>query len=96
MKSSPTKKSADSASTKSRRVKLPELYVGIAKSRNRYSDPYVRARIVEKRGYVYLTYREGKTVRTHYLGKAPKTSPTESAGPGAGPGRQRRRKKKSL
>ncbi len=35
-----------------------------------------RAHLRNKKGYVYLRWREGKRVRTFYLGKAPRTSPT--------------------
>jgi hypothetical protein len=35
-----------------------------------------RAHLRNKRGYVYLCWREGNRVRTFYLGKAPRSSPT--------------------
>lgn len=35
-----------------------------------------KAHLRHKRGYVYLAWREGKRVRTFYLGKAPRSCPT--------------------
>jgi hypothetical protein len=36
-----------------------------------------RAHIRNKRGYVYLAWRDGDRVRNFYLGKAPRKSPTD-------------------
>lgn len=56
------------------RVPPPEIFV-------RLTDhvPYAafhQAHLRNKRGYVYLCWREGKRVRNFYLGKARKPSPT--------------------
>jgi hypothetical protein len=37
---------------------------------------FKRAHLRNKRGYVYLCWREGDRVRNFYLGKAPRKSPT--------------------
>lgn len=38
-----------------------------------------RAHLRNKRGYVYLCWREGRKVRSFYLGKAPRSCPTAAA-----------------
>jgi len=40
-----------------------------------------RAHLRNKRGYVYLCWREGKRIRNLYLGKAPRKSPTRPPAP---------------
>lgn len=35
-----------------------------------------RAHLRNRKGYVYLSWRDGEKVRTFYLGKAPRKSPT--------------------
>lgn len=42
---------------------------------------YSKAHLRNRRGYVYLCWRDGEEFRTYYLGKAPRKSPTAS-GPG--------------
>ena len=49
-----------------------------------YEGPYHgrmrEAHLRNKRGYVYLCWRENGTVRNFYLGKAPRSCPTTAAG----------------
>lgn len=44
-----------------------------------WNTPYCRAHLRNKRGYVYLQWRDGDRVRSLYLGKAPRKSPTGSS-----------------
>lgn len=39
---------------------------------------YAKATLQNKKGYVYLQWKEGDTVRSLYIGKAPRSSPTAS------------------
>jgi hypothetical protein len=68
------------AIAKSGRANVPDIYVKCIDPVHSWRDPYARAHLRNKRGYVYLSWRDGGTVRTFYLGKAPRSSPTESAG----------------
>jgi hypothetical protein len=80
------------------RVAPPEIFV---ESRADELTPrYARAHLRNRRGYVYLSWREGDRVRSFYLGKAPRKSPTRSgdqvpavAGAGASSGIPSRRAK---
>jgi hypothetical protein len=44
-----------------------------------WRDPYARAHLRNRKGYVYLTWRDGQRVRSFYLGKAPRKCPTAPA-----------------
>jgi hypothetical protein len=55
----------------------PEIFVRILD--HSYFSAFRQAHLRNKRGYVYLCWREGKRVRNFYLGKARKPSPTRSA-----------------
>lgn len=60
---------------------IPEIFVYV--SEEAFGHRYKRAHLRNKRGYVYLCWREGVRVRNFYLGKAPRKSPTLE-GSGAG------------
>lgn len=68
------------AIAKPRRVTPPEIYVHWRDPERPWRSPYARAHLRNKKGYVYLTWREGERVRTFYLGKAPRKSPTAAIG----------------
>jgi len=74
----------------------PEIYVALTEQVHTWSPRMARAHLRNKRGYVYLCWREGKRVRNFYLGKSPQKSPTtadlELAGAGAVRGPVRRAK----
>jgi hypothetical protein len=58
----------------------------------------VKSHLRNRRGYLYLCWRDKGTVRNFYLGKAPRKSPTAAAAIGAGAGelaRSQRRAKKA-
>lgn len=58
------------------KAEAPEMYV---KTRGSELFPrYHRAHLRNRGGYLYLGWREGARVRTWYLGKAAKSSPTLS------------------
>jgi hypothetical protein len=57
---------------------FPRLFVELAGDCWQFGRLH-KAHIRNKRGYVYLCWREGKRVRNFYLGKAPRNSPTRSA-----------------
>jgi hypothetical protein len=71
------------------RVKLPEPRIFIALKRGPAGEQYAQAHLRNKRGYVYLTWRDGDRVRTFYLGKAPRNALHASL-PGPQLGRQAR------
>lgn len=77
---SPTRNKENSSSKKQlrapRRSKPAPPLIFIERSVNGYRHHMSRAHLRNKRGYVYLCWREGKRVRTFYLGKAPRPSPT--------------------
>lgn len=55
----------------------PEIYVRVPDVEGRwYKTDYRRAHLRNKAGYLYLCWRDSSGVHSHYLGKAPKTSPT--------------------
>src|SRR5882762_4955874 len=62
-----------------RRAYPPEIFVKCVDREKPWRDPYARAHLRNKHGYVYLTWRDGQRVRTFYLGKAPRKSPTAPA-----------------
>jgi hypothetical protein len=55
----------------------PEIYVKCVQEFS--ADHYALAHLRNKQGYVYLSWREGNRVRSFYLGKAPRKSPTGGA-----------------
>jgi hypothetical protein len=58
------------------REKPPDIYIRVPKSRAYSSFTYTPARWRIKHGYAHLAWREGKRVRTFYIGKAKKNFPT--------------------
>lgn len=64
---------------KSRVRPAPEIYVRV-EGRAYWKPKYARAHLRNKKGYVYLVWRDGERIRELYLGKAPRCSPTGSAG----------------
>lgn len=82
------------AIAKPRRANPPKLFVEVP-SKSLYGGPqHARAHLRNKRGYVYLCWREGLWVKNFYLGKAPRSSPTKvpsSSAIAPAPGRGRRR-----
>jgi hypothetical protein len=63
----------------------PDIYVRV-EGQNTWSTKYASAHLRNRKGYVYLTWRDGEKVRSFYLGKAPRKSPTPdiALAPGAG------------
>lgn len=59
-----------------RRVEPPRIYVEVTNNGGYGMNAHARAHLRNKRGYVYLCWREGDRVRNYYLGKAPRKSPT--------------------
>lgn len=53
----------------------PEIYVRV-EGRASWKSSYARAHLRNRKGYVYLSWRDGDRVRELYLGKAPRKSPT--------------------
>jgi len=92
-----TRKKPPRAIAKDRRTKRlrPRIYVLVG-TQSIYPR-YALAHLRNKRGYIYLSWRDGKKIRTFYLGKTPRTYPTpqllQDPGPPelAGPRRARRR-----
>jgi hypothetical protein len=97
------KKNGRARSCRARRAKPrlnPKIFIRLEReSRTPYFERgsiFVAAHLRNKKGYVYLCWREGTRVRNLYLGKAPRKSPTpaapiEAAGPApaTSPGRAR-------
>ena|SRR5579859_893258 len=54
----------------------PEIFVRVPQASDWHPYAYARAHLRNRKGYVYLTWREGQRIRTFYLGKAPRKSPT--------------------
>jgi hypothetical protein len=88
----PTNQSADSRGRKTRKKSSPaiakaprakpappEIYVRTSLRTFTYGHArtYALAHLRNKGGYLYLSWRDGGKIRTHYLGKAPKASPTD-------------------
>jgi len=74
----------------------PAIYVRVSEKDDGYYSRamYARAHLRNKRGYVYLCWREGERVRNYYLGKAPRKSPTPGAAlPSDPPGGSVRRRR---
>ena len=57
----------------------PKIFV-CTSPESHHAHDFSRAHIRNKRGYVYLAWRDGNRVRNFYLGKAPRSSPTLDAG----------------
>ena len=76
------KKNGSGRSLAKRRSSIPEIFVRCADRSHPWRNPYARAHLRNKRGYVYLSWRDGGQVRTFYLGRAPRKCPTSAAGPG--------------
>lgn len=53
----------------------PAIYVRV-EGKAWYRSTYARAHLRNRKGYVYLCWRDGERVRELYLGKAPRKSPT--------------------
>lgn len=64
-----------SAIVESRVKPPPEIYVRV-EGRESWRLCYARAHLRNRKGYVYLSWRDGERVRELYLGKAPRKSPT--------------------
>ena len=69
-----------------RRATPPEIFIKCVDRAHPWRDPYARAHLRNRKGYVYLTWRDGERVRSYYLGKAPRKSPTADPPAGAGAG----------
>ena len=74
---------------------IPAMEIYILTDQQPYGDRLrARAHLRNKAGYLYLCWREGRRIRSYYLGKAAKSSPTTSA-PTARSGTPPRRAKRS-
>jgi hypothetical protein len=75
---------SSSAIATAAREKPPTIFVAIPQADSWRPFRYVPARWRIKRGYVHLQWREGKKVKTWYIGKAKRSFPTNSdvGGPG--------------
>ena len=82
---SPTRAQENSSRKKEprgpRRSKPAPPAIFIESSVNGYRHHMSRAHLRNKRGYVYLCWREGNRVHNFYLGKAPRSSPTPGPRP---------------
>jgi hypothetical protein len=52
-----------------REAKAPEIFVRLASSHSWKDHDFARAHLRNRGGYLYLVWREGKHVRSFYLGK---------------------------
>lgn len=82
------------------RANPPDIFVRVGDSHWPRVTDFKHAHLRNRKGYVYLSWRDGEKVRTFYLGKAPRKSPTleEPGEAGAGdvaaaPARARCRRK---
>lgn len=89
-------KNGITAIAEARRVEPPKIFVLVGFDAVMRSGIYMgnegryaRAHLRNKRGYVYLCWREGERVKNYYLGKAPRKCPTDP--PRAAAPRSRRR-----
>ena len=64
-----TKKNRSRRPTRARRVKLPPPQIYVLTSGTEFCGTYRRAHLRNKRGYLYLSWRDGQKVHTRYLGK---------------------------
>jgi hypothetical protein len=84
-----------------KRRATPTIYVLGVNRPGYFAGPrYCKAHIRNKKGYVYLQWKDDTEVRSFYLGKAPRSSTTEPAAaarparaPGGRSGRVRKRAK---
>jgi len=89
-----------------RRTKLSVPQIFVATKPGPYGPRYAHAHLRNRRGYVYLTWRDGDRVRTFYLGKASRNAlrpgpssdqvRTSAAGAGGAAGLELRRAKKKV
>jgi hypothetical protein len=79
-------KKARRAIAAARRVSPPPVIYVATKPESYYLKDLSRAHLRNKRGYVYLAWRDGDRVRNFYLGKAPRKSPTAADPRAPGPG----------
>ena len=93
---SPTRRARPKKDPLRRGVKLPDLFVRLKGANSWGGCRDVAARIRNKGGYLYLQYRDGGKVRSHYLGIAKKSSPTNELDQAGGSGAARRAKKRRL
>jgi hypothetical protein len=70
------KKTSSGRAIAARRASPPEIFVKSVDREHPWRDPYARAHLRNRNGYVYLTWRDGQRVRSFYLGKAPRKCPT--------------------
>lgn len=59
-----------------RRVNAPPAIFVRLEGKPWYRSTYARAHLRNRKGYVYLSWRDCERVRELYLGKAPRKSPT--------------------
>jgi hypothetical protein len=59
----------------------PEIFVA-CRNKASWKSAYAKAHLRNRKGYVYLCWRDGEEFRTFYLGKAPRKSPTHVDRPG--------------
>src|SRR5574340_729038 len=83
------KKNGRARSIAARRASPPEIFVKCLDRERPWRDPYARAHLRNRNGYVYLTWRDGEKVRGFYLGKAPRKCPTPDLELGRGAGELR-------
>jgi hypothetical protein len=62
-----------------RRVDPPKIFVALESKLVWESGRFAEAHLRNKKGYVYLCWRDGDRVRNFYLGKAPRKSPTAAS-----------------
>jgi len=80
--SSVMKKSGRFRSIAARRASPPEIFVKcVDRAHPPWRDPYDRAHLRNRKGYVYLTWRDGERVRSFYLGKR-RANPLRRTSPG--------------
>ena|ERR1700732_3534948 len=74
-----TRKSRSRAIASPRRTKVrwPRIYVQVAT--DTVYPRYALAHLRNKKGYLYLSWRDGKKIRTRYLGKTSRAYPTPAA-----------------
>jgi hypothetical protein len=100
MSVSPTPRDRRSSSPRSRKIRRkaiaaprradpPRIYVALEGKEVWETGRFAEAHLRNKKGYVYLCWRDGDRVRNFYLGKAPRKSPTGR--PAIGAARARRR-----
>ena len=76
-KNSPTRRARPKKDPPRRGGKLPPLFVAVSGRAPYGGQKYSAARLRDKGGYLYLQYRDGGKVRSIYVGRAKKSSPTD-------------------